>query len=73
MLYSKRFDTGEPEIEVFGKPTASTFDYARSLLERRSEEIGLAGEVGKLKRIYMVGGETMGFDGFMMWFRRGST
>lgn len=63
MLYSKRYGTGEPEIEVFGKPTRSTFDYARQLLEHRSVAIGpppgeeVVTGSGKLERIYMVGGE----------------
>ena len=64
MLYSKRYGTGEPEIEVFGKPTRSTFDYARQLLEDRRAVIGPPSLAGvsvaggdKLERIYMVGGK----------------
>lgn len=59
MLYAKRFGTGEPEIEVFGKPTLSTFEYARGLLERRREELGGTRGGAGLERIYMVGGEVM--------------
>ena len=61
MLYSKRYGTSEPEIEVFGKPTRSTFDYARQPLEGRSAVIGPPGGSvtggEKLERIYMVGGK----------------
>lgn len=56
MLYAKRFGAGEPEIEVFGKPTLSTFEYARGLLERRREELGETRGGRGLERIYMVGG-----------------
>lgn len=57
MLFAKRFGTTEPEIEVFGKPTKSTFDYARLLLETRAMEIG--GEINdsEIETVYMVGGE----------------
>ena len=54
---------GEPEIEVFGKPTLSTFDYARGLLERSKAAGSPGGGVTggrKLERIYMVGGEREG-------------
>lgn len=58
MLYAKRYSTSEPEIEVFGKPTASTFDYAKELLERRSGEVRRWGSGEKpLERVYMIGGE----------------
>lgn len=59
MLYAKRFATGEPTIEVFGKPTISTFDYARRLLEERYGVIRLQQQhkaTSKIERIYMVGG-----------------
>lgn len=67
MLFAKRFGTSEPEIEVFGKPTKSTFDYARRLLDERSADIGLP--PGKpasstIERIYMVGG---GSDFAVRW------
>ncbi|CAM9116595.1 unnamed protein product [Pylaiella littoralis] len=63
MLFAKRFGTSEPEIEVFGKPTKSTFDYARRLLDERSADIGLP--PGKpasstIERIYMVGDNPSG-------------
>ena len=58
MLYAKRYGTSEPEIEVFGKPSAWTFTYARDLLEIRGQAVG-SGERG-MKRIYMVGGEKAG-------------
>lgn len=59
MLYAKRFGTSEPNIEVFGKPMPSTFDYARVLLEKRKAAIdGSAKEEGNtMDCIYMVGGE----------------
>lgn len=60
MLYAKRYSTSEPEIEVFGKPTASTFDYAKELLERRSGEVRRWGSGDKpLERVYMIGGENI--------------
>ncbi|CAM9191195.1 unnamed protein product, partial [Hapterophycus canaliculatus] len=63
MLYAKRFGKGEPAIEVFGKPTKSTFDYARGLLEKRSATIGFsAGESPspQIDRVYMVGDNPSG-------------
>lgn len=54
MLYAKRFGTSEPEVTVFGKPTGATFGYARDVLEKRRETMGLWKE---LERIYMIGGE----------------
>eukprot|EP00904_Undaria_pinnatifida_P009049 jgi/Undpi1/5274/HiC_scaffold_2.g00555.m1 len=63
MLYSKRYGVGEPEIEVFGKPTLSTFDYARGLLERSKAAGSPGGGVTggrKLERIYMVGDNPSG-------------
>lgn len=54
MLYAKRFGTSEPEVTVFGKPTGATFGYAREVLEKRRESMGLRAE---LERIYMIGGE----------------
>lgn len=56
MLYAKRFATSEPTIEVFGKPTISTFDYARRLLEERDGVIRPQQATLKIERIYMVGG-----------------
>ncbi|CAM9613505.1 unnamed protein product, partial [Sphacelaria rigidula] len=55
MLYAKRFGDGEPTIGVFGKPTPATFDYARDMLDRRKEAMGLSENDGPLERIYMVG------------------
>ena len=57
MLFAKRYGTAEPEIEVFGKPTRSTFDYARGLLEQRVVEIGGEAPTSKIETVYMVGGE----------------
>lgn len=58
MLFAKRFGTAEPAIEVFGKPTRSTFDYARRLLEERAAQIGGAKTpASKIDAVYMVGGE----------------
>ncbi len=60
MLFAKRFGTSEPEIEVFGKPTKSTFDYARHLLEERQAAIGpppVETATSKIDAVYMVGGE----------------
>lgn len=62
MLYAKRFGEGEPTVGVFGKPTAATFDYARGMLERRKEAMGLSENGAPLERIYMVGGEDMLYD-----------
>ncbi|CAB1105712.1 unnamed protein product [Ectocarpus sp. CCAP 1310/34] len=59
MLYAKRFATSEPTIEVFGKPTISTFDYARRLLEERDGVIRPQ-EEHKIERIYMVGDNPSG-------------
>lgn len=59
MLFAKRFGTAEPEINVFGKPTKPTFDYARRLLEERVAAILPPGgdtASSKLETIYMVGG-----------------
>ncbi|CAN0005956.1 unnamed protein product [Ectocarpus fasciculatus] len=63
MLYAKRFATGEPTIEVFGKPTISTFDYAKRLLEERHGVIRLQQQhkaTSKIERIYMVGDNPSG-------------
>lgn len=60
MLYAKRYSTSEPEIEVFGKPTTSTFDYAKEVLERRSGEVRHWGSGERpLERVYMIGGENV--------------
>eukprot|EP00903_Cladosiphon_okamuranus_P011989 g11258.t1 len=60
MLFAKRFGATEPDIEVFGKPTKSTFDYARRLLEERAAEIGAETPASKIEAIYMVGDNPSG-------------